>query len=89
MDLYILSHSLRCILFSEAILETFPFPHLLPAPEYMGLAFAFIPWQKILAIMHFIFTNIPVKYVTQIYEVLEVLVLGLTLSFHLPLLPMK
>lgn len=86
MDVYILSYSLRLILFSEAILETFPFPHLLPAPEYMGSAFAFIPWQKILAIMHFIFTNIPVKYVTQIYEAL---VLGLTLSFHLPLLPMR
>lgn len=70
MDVYILSYSLRYILFSEAILETFPFSHLLPAPEYMGSALAFIPWQKILAIMHFIFTNIPVKYVTQIYEAL-------------------
>lgn len=76
-------------MFSEAILETFPFPRLLLATEYMDSELAFIPWQKILAIMHFIFTNIPVKYVTQIYEVLEVLVLGLALSFHLPLLPMK
>lgn len=67
MDVYILSCSLRLILFSEAILETFPFPHLLPVPECMGSALAFIPWQKILAIMHFIFTNMPVKYVTQIY----------------------
>lgn len=70
MDVYILSYSLRWILFSEAVLETFPFPHFLPVPEYKGSALAFIPWQKILAIMHFIFTNIPVKYIAQIYEVL-------------------
>lgn len=58
MDVYILSYSLILILFSEAILNTFPFPHLLPSPKYMGSVLAFIPWQKILAIMHFIFTNI-------------------------------
>jgi len=58
------------IFFSEAILGTLPFPHPLPVPNYMGSALAFVCWQKVLAIMHFIFTNIRAKGVTQIYEVL-------------------
>lgn len=57
-------------MFSEAILDTLPFPHLLHAPSYMGCALAFVNWQKVIAIKCFIFTKISVKCVTLIYEVL-------------------
>lgn len=74
---------------SEAILDILPFPRPLSAPSHIGSALAFIHWQKVLAIMNFIFTNISVKHDAHFYEVLQILVLGLNLSFHLPLFTVR
>lgn len=71
-------------MFSEAILGNISLP-----PQFMGSALGFIHWQKVPAVMHFIFTNTLLKRVSQIYEVLYVLVQGLNLSFHLPLFILK
>lgn len=70
MDVCILSYSFGWNVFSEAILDTLPVLNPLHTPNYMGSALAFIHWQKVLATVHFIFINIPVKCVAKIYEVL-------------------
>lgn len=65
VDACIFSCSLGFNLFSEAILGNISLP-----PQFMGSALGFIHWQKVPAVMHFIFTNTLLKRVSQIYEVL-------------------
>lgn len=57
--------------------------------NFTGSVLGSICWQKVPEVMHFIFTNIAVKRLCQIYEALQSLVVGLNWSFHLPLLILK